>query len=74
MNFLFIKHPGTGEPDVMTTLLVITTTVASLKFLMDGVTLHISSHVISFGHMDALSYGSLLAPLLGAHGYIEGKK
>lgn len=42
------------------------------KFLIDGVTFTVHGSPVSLGHMDPLAYGSLLTPLLAAHGYIKG--
>lgn len=39
--------------------------VCSVRFLFDGV--HIGN--FSFGHVDAIAYGSILTPVLAAHGF-----
>lgn len=74
MSWLFLKHPETSKPDLMTTLLTVVTYAAVLKFVLDGVTLVVSGHSISFGHMDPIAYGTLLAPVLSLHGWLEKTK
>lgn len=59
--------------DVILALSVVVVLVASLKFLMDGVTITTMGHTINLGHIDALSYSSFLAPILGVHGYMKVK-
>ncbi len=73
LNLIKVNHPKTGKPDVILTMVVFVIVVCAIKFLLDGVTLKLFGHVISFGHTDSFSYGSLLSPVLGAHGFIEGK-
>lgn len=48
--------------------------VACIKFLLDGVTVHLAGISFDLGHVDAMAYGALLTPVLGAHGWIEGRK
>lgn len=74
MKFPFLKHPKTGAPDLMTTAIVIAVLVASFKFLLDGLSINIAGHTITFGHLEALAYGSFLTPILGAHSYIDTRK
>ena len=74
MKFPFIINPETGKPDEMVTLTVMTTLVVLTRFLLDGITLSIDKHNITFGHVDALVYAAVLAPILGAHGYIINSK
>lgn len=64
----------TTPRDTILTLSVFVVVVASIKFLLDGVTITNSGHTIDFGHVDALSYSSLLAPILGVHGYMKVRK
>lgn len=71
MSFPWLKHPGSGNADVMTTLLVMVTLAAAVKFLLDGVSVNVNGYVIAIGHMDSLSYGAILAPVFGAHGFIS---
>jgi len=71
MKFPWIHHPNKG-PDVMTTLLVIVTVASAIKFLLDGISLVINGHTVSFGHSDSMSYASILGPTYGAHSYMSG--
>jgi len=50
---------------------VIVVLVCSIRFLLDGITVSMFGHSLTVGHTDPLAYGSFLAPLLGAHGYIH---
>lgn len=59
--------------DHMTTLVTITVLACVTKFLMQGVTFDVFGHAINLGSADALTYGALLTPVLGAHGYMTGK-
>lgn len=68
-----VKHPTTGQTDVLLSLVVFVVIICGLKFLMDGATIQIFGHMISFGHVDSMSYGTMLAPMLGAHGYVTTK-
>ena len=68
-----VQHPTTGEVDVILSLVVFVVVICGLKFLLDGVSLQIFGHLINFGHVDSMSYGTMLAPTLGAHGYIATK-
>lgn len=65
----WFKHPRTGTPDPMLTITVITVGVCGLKFLLDGIHFVILGHSFDFGHTDPFAYGSLLAPILGAHSW-----
>lgn len=67
MNFLWIKHPRSGEPDAMLTLAVAATVIALFKFAMNGVSITISTSVLQFGSVDAGLVGSILAPTLSAY-------
>lgn len=60
--------------DVMLTLVTLTVYACVGKFLMEGVSIHIGEHVLDLGHADSGTYAALLAPILGAHGYITSKK
>jgi len=46
---------------------------AIIKFLFDGVIIHYGSNSLDLGHLDSLSYATLLAPILAAHSYSEKK-
>ena len=54
-------------------LVAITTMAAVIKFILDGVTLTLYGHTVNFGHMDAMTYTALLAPVLGAHAWMQTK-
>jgi hypothetical protein len=71
MNFL--RHPKSGQVDVMRIAVFIVVCAAAAKFLLDGVTLQLFGHSIQFGHTDAMSFGNLLTPTLGAHAFTEAK-
>jgi hypothetical protein len=73
MSLKWVTNPSSNKPDPMLTMSVIVVTVASLKFLLEGVTVTIHGHDVSFGHVDALVYGALLTPVLGVHGYIKAR-
>ena len=73
MRFPYLKQPKSGEYDPMLTMSVLAVTAAILKFILEGVTFVFSGHKISFGHVDSLTYGALLTPILGAHGYMATK-
>lgn len=68
---LWIKHPLTGELDPVLTLSAFVVFICGVKFLLDGVSLTIAEHTLTLGHVDPLSYGSLLAPILGMHGWVS---
>lgn len=69
----FLKHPQTNEPDLLMTLAWVVTLVCSIKFLFEGIEITIGAHTLSLGHADATTYAAMLAPVLGAHGWKEGK-
>lgn len=52
-------------------LSVLVVAVCALRFLFDGLSVTIGGHNLTLGHIDALAYGSILTPVLGAHGYIK---
>ena len=68
---LLLDHPRTGKTDVLMTLVVFVVVICGIKFLLDGVQINIAGHILNFGHTDSFSYGSLLSPVLGAHGYVD---
>lgn len=65
----WFKHPRTGLGDPMLTITVIAVGIAALKFLLDGASITLFGHILDFGHVDPLTYGSLLTPILGAHSW-----
>jgi hypothetical protein len=60
------EHPTTS-------MAIIVVAVCALRFLFDGVIFSIAGHIITIPHVDPLSYGSILTPVLAAHGYLRGK-
>ena len=74
MKFPFIIDPNTGKPSEMVTLTVVVTLAATTRFLFDGMSFHIFEHVLTFTKLDPMVYISLLTPVFGAHGYLNGKK
>ena len=69
----FIKHPRTGQQDPMLTLSVFVVIACTVKFIFEGVNFSIAGHIFNFGHVDAMTYGALLTPVLGAHSYMNVK-
>lgn len=55
----------------MLTLVAVAVIAAVARFLLDGVAISIAGHVFAFSKTDPLAYGSLLTPILGAHGYMN---
>lgn len=55
-------------------LAILVVVVASVKFIFDGVSIKVFGNSFDFGHVEPLVYGTFLGPVLGAHGWIEGKK
>ena len=53
---------------------VMTSIACVIKFLIDGVTISYAGHTMDFGHMDAMSYATLLGPLWGSHAYVAVSK
>ena len=68
---LALKHPTTGQIDVMITLVVFAVVICAIKFVLNDVTITTAGHTINLGHTDAFSFGSFLTPILGAHGYMS---
>lgn len=69
----WIVNPSSGKEDPMLTMSVLVVTVASIKFLLEGVSLTLSGQSVTFGHVEAMVYGALLTPVLGVHGYIKAR-
>lgn len=61
------KHTAGGTANTMHTLVCLSVLACVLKFFFEGVTLHIFGHPVQLGHADAMSYGAILSPILGAH-------
>lgn len=67
----FLMNPKTKQPDGLLTMSCIVVGVCAIKFLFEGVSFVVFGHTVSLGHADALSYGAMLTPVLGAHGASE---
>ena len=52
-------------------LSVLVVLICSFRFLLDGISIVIFNHTITIGHTDPLAYATILAPILGTHGYIN---
>lgn len=68
------EHPDTGNKDPYYTITIIVLSVTAAKFLFEGVSLTLWGHIINLGHADAATYMAVLAPVLGAHGYMSVNK
>ena len=55
----------------MVLLTVLTVVVCCIRFVFDGVTVPIGEKALSVGHTDPLAYGSILSPVLAAHGFVK---
>lgn len=64
-----LMHPTNRQIDVMLALVVFVVVMVSLKFFLSGVIITVGAHVINFGSSDGWAYGSVLSPMLAAHGY-----
>lgn len=69
-----MKIPKVNRSDMILTLTTIVVLAATLKFLLDGASITMGEHIIVFGHVDSMTYGTLLSPVLAAHGFLEHKK
>lgn len=74
MKFPFINNPDTGKPDEMVTITILSVGAVLTRFLFDGITVSMYGHSFTFGHVDAMVYASILAPILGTHGFITNNK
>lgn len=70
---LSLTHPTTGQRDVMITLVVFAVVVCAAKFFLNDVSITTGTHTVNLGHTDSFSFGSFLTPILGAHGYMNGR-
>lgn len=61
------------KSDPMFTMACAAIIICLLKFLMEGVSVTLEGHVFDLGHADASTYAAILAPILGAHGYVAVK-
>jgi hypothetical protein len=69
MKVAGLIHPTTRQLDVMLFLVVFVVVAVVLKFFLTGVVITLGAHTITFGSMDGWSYGSVLSPVLAAHGF-----
>lgn len=53
---------------------IVATAACVVKFMAEGITFYVGGHAINLGHVDAMTYSSLLLPLWGAHGYTTVNK
>lgn len=52
-------------------LSILVVMICSFRFLLDGISVTVSGHLLQISHTDPLAYSSILAPILGAHGYVR---
>lgn len=72
MKLRFLKNPKSGQPDLFITLSLFAVLAAIARFLGEGMTIVLHGHtIVSNMHTDASAYAAFLAPVLGAHGYME---
>lgn len=53
---------------------VVASIACILKFLVEGVSFVFNGHPVSLGHVDSMTYGTLLTPLWGGHAYMQTNK
>lgn len=66
---MWLKHPRTGIADPMLTIVFVAVCVASIRFLLDSTTIIAGTFSFTIAKLDALTYSSFLAPILGAHSW-----
>lgn len=64
-----LLHPSTKQVDVMLALVCFVVVIVCLKFFLTGMIITVGAHTINFGSSDGWAYGSVLSPVLAAHGY-----
>lgn len=69
LKIVGLVHPSTKQVDVLLTLVVFVVVIVAMKFFLSGVIITIGIHTISFGSTDGWAYGSVLSPMLAAHGF-----
>lgn len=74
MKMRWLKQPKTGESDPVLSMATFVVAMCTIKFFFEGVSIDIAGHVFSLGHADAMTYGAMLAPILGVHGANEYKR
>ena len=52
-------------------LSIFTVLICGFRFLFDGVSTTLFGVKFELGHIDSLSYGAFLTPILAAHSYIQ---
>jgi len=57
----------------MLTVTLLSVIACIVKFFFDGVSFSIFGHMVILGHADASTFGSILTPILSAHGVREWK-
>lgn len=67
MKFPWIKHPRSKEPDTMLTFSAWAVLAALFKFITNGMTIEVADWSYSFGTVDAVLIGAILAPTLTAY-------
>lgn len=74
MRLRFLKHPVSGKPDLFITLSFFAVIAAITRFLGEGLSVAMQGHAVIYTmHTDPSAYALFLAPILGAHGYLEMK-
>lgn len=63
-----------NSKDPWFTLVAFATICVVIKFMAAGITFTVGGVTVNLGNVEAMAYGSLLTPILAAHGYIKGKK
>lgn len=71
MKLLWVMHPNNKRSDTMLTFVSMTVFVCCVKFLFEGLSFTLGEFTFTFSQSDSLTYAAMLAPVLGAHGYIK---
>lgn len=74
MKIPIAKHPGTDQNDYVTTTTCAVMLICAIKFFLEGISISLGGHTLSFGHGDASTYAAILTPILGAHGVKEFRR
>lgn len=62
------------DNDTLENLTILVVVICCFRFLLDGVSTTLFGQKFELGHMESLAYGSIMAPILAANGYIKGKR
>lgn len=62
-----IFKPFLAERDGMRSMSYLTILVCLVKFMLEGMTIHFFGSVLTVNVSDAMTYGAILTPVLGAH-------